>query len=115
MSKKIIIGLTQLVEMINKEGKRKTLRAKVDTGADICSIDKDFAEWFGLGPVIKEKVIKSASGIKKRPVIKAKVKLHNKIINARFSLANRSELKYKALLGNNVLKKGFLVDPEKKE
>ncbi len=30
-----------------------------------------------------------------------------------FSIADRAHMKYKVLIGKNILKKGFLIDPSK--
>ena len=64
-----------------------------------------------LGPVIKSKIVKSASGNRLRPVIEGMVLLAEKKINSEFTLADRTHMKYAVLIGVNVLKKGFLVDP----
>ncbi len=64
-----------------------------------------------LGPVIKSKLVKSAHGNKLRPVINVKVKLAGKKMNAEFTLADRSHMKYRCLIGQNILKEGFLIDP----
>ena len=114
VKKKTILGLTEKVEIIGKE-KSKKITARIDTGADICSIDKNLAKRLELGPVEKLKKIKSAHGIKKRPVIRAVLEIKKrKFKGIRFTLANRSHLKYKVLIGKNILKKEFLIDPSKK-
>ena len=35
------------------------------------------------------------------------------MIHAKFTIANRTQLSYPMLIGRNVLKKGFLIDPNK--
>jgi hypothetical protein len=109
---KIVIGLSEKVTVIGK--KRKSIVARIDTGATKSSIDARLAAELALGPVIKTKMVKSAAGNKLRPVIKAKIKMSGKTINSEFTIADRSHMKYRCLIGQNVLKSGFLIDPSKK-
>ena len=114
MATKTIIGLTEKVIIIGPEKERKLL-ARIDTGADICSMDMKLAKRLNLGPVEKLKRIKSAHGIKKRPVIRARIEIKKRRFKkVRFTLADRKHLRYKVLIGKNILKKGFLIDPNKK-
>ncbi|MDP7179802.1 MAG: RimK/LysX family protein [Candidatus Woesearchaeota archaeon] len=108
---KKVIGLTEKVTILGNKKEDKTLSARIDTGATKSSIDVDLAADLNLGPIIKSKLVKSASGNKLRPVIEASVKLAGKKLKGEFSLADRSHMKYMVLIGQNLLKKGFLVDP----
>ena len=113
MAKKTIIGLTAKIEIVGK-GKSKILTARVDTGAEICSMDEHLAKGLNLGPIEKMKKIKSAHGIKHRPVVRANVMISGrKFEKVRFTLADRKHLKYAVLVGQNILKHGFLIDPSK--
>lgn len=114
MAKKIIVGLTEKVKIKTKEGKKRTIKAKIDTGASKCSIDANLAKKLKLGPVIRKKIIKSAHGNRLRPIIKVTVELAGKKFKKEFTLADRRHLKTRVLIGVNILKKGFLVDPSKK-
>ena len=111
---KIVIGL---VETISIKGKSymKNVLAKIDSGATKSSLDKSLAEMLDVGPIIKSKLVKSAHGNKIRPVVEVEIVLANKSIKAEFTLADRNHMKYPALIGQNVLKKGFLIDPNKNE
>ena len=111
---RVIIGLIEKVTIIGK-GKKKTLMAKVDTGATKSSMDSRLAANMQLGPVIKTKLVKSAHGNKLRPVIEAKIKVKDKEIKSEFTLADRLHMKYQVLIGQNTLKHGFLIDPYKKK
>jgi len=111
---KKIIGLVEKIKIIAK-GKTKTLMAKIDTGASKSSMDVRLAADLNLGPVIKSKLIKSASGNKIRPVIETKIELAGKKAKEEFTLADRCHMKYRVLVGQNILKHGFLVDPSKKK
>ena len=59
---KTVIGLVEPVTIITKEGAKKTILAKIDTGASKSSIDVNLASELKLGPIIKSKLVKSASG-----------------------------------------------------
>lgn len=111
-AKKTTIGLTEDVIVIGKRS-RKKVTARIDTGATISSIDVDIAAKLRLGPIVKSKMVKSAAGNTKRAVVEVKVKIHGKTMKEDFTIANRSHMKYGMLLGQNILKKGFLIDPSK--
>ena len=111
---RIIVNLTEPISLISKSGKLKKVMAKIDTGATRSSIDIKLATKLNLGPVIKSKIVKSASGNKLRPVIEGGVILAGQKIYSEFTLADRTHMKYAVLIGVNVLKQGFLVDPSKK-
>ncbi|MFC1705031.1 RimK/LysX family protein [Nanoarchaeota archaeon] len=110
---KRIVGLTEKVTIYGKK-KRKRIVARIDTGATKSSVDARLAAELALGPVIKTKLVKSASGNKLRPVIKSKIKISDKTMHAEFTIADRGHMKYRCLIGQNVLKHGFLIDPTKK-
>ncbi|MBW2977324.1 RimK/LysX family protein [Candidatus Woesearchaeota archaeon] len=111
---KIVVGLTENVTIIGPKGKRKRITSRIDTGATKSSVDAKLAAELSLGPIIKTKLIKSASGNKMRPVLKAEIKIAKKDLKEEFTVADRSHLRYKVLVGQNILKKGFLIDPSKK-
>jgi hypothetical protein len=110
--KKEIIGLTAKVVLIGPE-KQKSVVARIDTGATLGSIDNKIVKELKLGPVLRTKLVKSSHGQSKRPIIKASVKIGSRRIKARFTVADRSKLKYKVLIGQNILKKRFMIDPDK--
>ena len=110
--KKVILGLTEKITVIGE--KKETVVARIDTGATSSSIDYTLAAKLKLGPITKSKTVKSALGTLKRPVIHAKIKIYDAVVEAEFSLADRSHLKYSVLIGQNILKTGnFLIDPNK--
>ena len=106
------LGLTGSVILEGSNGEEKLLTARIDSGATSSSIDLTLAEKLKLGPTLRTRLVKSASGVKKRPIVLAKVNIAGTIIEAEFSLADRSHMTYQILIGQNVLKKGkFLIDP----
>jgi len=92
----------------------KIVRAKIDTGASTSSIDRSLAEVLNLGPVVSKSVVVSSHGKGVRPVVRATVKISGRKINARFNIAERNHLRYSMLIGKNILRKGFVVDSEKR-
>ena len=109
---RIVIGLAEKVKIYHLKG-NKIVIAKIDTGATKSSIDTNLAAELRLGPVIKSKLIKSAHGSKLRPIIEATIELSGKKIKSEFTLADRAHMKYRILIGQNILKDGFLIDPIK--
>jgi len=114
MKEKTIVGLTTRVILFGKHGKKEVL-ARVDTGATKSSIDEHLARDIGLGPALKHALVKSAHGTKRRSIVLADIMLGAEMMRAEFTQADRSHLKYPVLIGQNILKRGFLVDPSKGE
>ena len=112
LDNKVVIGLDEKVKIQYSSGKKNVV-AKIDTGATKSSIDTNLAAELKLGPVIKSKLVKSAHGSKLRPIIEATIELAGKKIKSEFTLADRAHMKYRILIGQNILKDGFLIDPTK--
>ena len=113
LSERTILGLVEKVTFYGDNG-HVTCIARIDTGATSSSLDTEFAKKLGLGPVTRYVEVKQAAGRSKRPVKRAQVTIAGKDMNAEFTLADRKLMRYKALIGQNILKKGFLIDPSKK-
>ncbi|MBN1275659.1 ATP-dependent zinc protease [Candidatus Woesearchaeota archaeon] len=109
---RVIIGMIEEVE-VGSGGLSERLQARVDTGATKSSVDYQLASRLKLGPVIESKLVKSAHGNKLRPIIEAPIRIRGTVITAKFTLADREHMKYKVLIGQNILKKGFLIDPNR--
>lgn len=110
---KTIIGVRERVTIMGPE-KERTVIARVDTGASKNSIDNTLAKQLGLGPVLRYKTIKSAHGIAKRGIILARIRIAGRTFKVYFTLADRKHMKYSVLVGRNLLKRGFLINPNKK-
>lgn len=110
---KIIVGPVEPVKMVGPSGLSKSVLARIDTGATKSSIDVCLAASLELGPILKTKMVKSASGKGRRAVVGAKLLMANKEFKTDFTLADRSDMKYPVLIGQNILSKGFLIDPMK--
>lgn len=109
---KTIVGLLERVKL-NNNGTDMEIIARIDTGATKSSIDLSLASKLKLGPVIASSLIKSAHGTKLRPIIEIEIEMCNRKIKDHFTLADRAHMKYQILIGQNILKQGFLIDPLK--
>jgi hypothetical protein len=107
------------------------LDAKIDTGADNCSMHCDDIEVEGENviftlhdevhpayhgkrltlPIFKIKNVKSSNGsIEERVFVKSMVKLGCKMYEAEISLTNRENMKYPMLIGRRFLSHHYLID-----
>jgi hypothetical protein len=110
---KTVVGLVEPVRLTGPGGKSKEVLARIDSGATKSSIDFRLAADLALGPILKAKVVKSASGKGIRPIVEATVVLVDKEFKTEITLADRADMKYSVLIGQNILKKGYLIDPAK--
>lgn len=112
VKKRLKIGLIETVILENG----KKYKAKIDTGADSSSIDETVMDSLTERKVLSHKIIKSALGRVRRPTKLIQIELQGKKFEEKFTVSDRSDLKYKILIGQDILKKeGFLIDPLKGE
>jgi len=128
LGSKQIIGMVERV--ILDPGSVK-LDARIDTGANTTSLDapnlqvvnEDGQEWAIYtinGEEIRSKVVKyvlikqHGAASQRRPVIVLKVTLGNVTQTIEATLTDRSNFKYKILIGVNYLKDHFIVDVSRK-
>ncbi len=111
---KTVVGLTERIILKSSGGRSKEVLARIDTGATKSSIDVKLAAELNMGPILKAKLVKSASGTSVRPMIQCKLEIANKRVTSEFTIADRSHMKYRVLIGQNILcTNRFLVDPSK--
>lgn len=112
------------------------IHAKIDTGAYSCSLhcskaevvngklefillDEEHPEFTGMKFVFKkfeQREIKNSFGeAEMRFIIKTKIRIFKRLINAEFSLSDRGNLKFPVLLGRKILRQRFLIDVTKKD
>ncbi len=106
---KIIIGSVENVTIIGPH-EECVYEGRIDTGATSSSIDSRIVANLDLGPVVSIKKVRNAHGDSLRPVIEVDIVLKNKKLTARFTVADRSKMKYDVLIGRNILKDNFLID-----
>jgi hypothetical protein len=108
---KTIIGLVEEVLVTKKDGSQEMLKARIDTGAKFSSVDHFLLDELNFSETVREKTIKQSHGKSIRPVVIGEVVLHGKKISAEFTVSMRSHMRYPMLIGQNILKEGFLIDP----
>lgn len=132
-----IIGRAELVDF--PEWDLYEINAKIDTGAYTSSLhchhierikkeEQEFVRFNLLDPshdtyndklfelpIHKSKLIKSSNGSsEERFIVKTKLRLLGKVLEAELSLTDRSEMRYPVLLGRKLIKGHFVVDVSKK-
>lgn len=103
-----------LVEKIKIGGALGEVRieAKVDTGSKRTSVDKALAEHLGISPIPKKrvKVLSSfASSPRERRLARARVELRGKSRLVTVSLENRAHMRYKIIIGMDIIKHYKLI------
>jgi len=106
-----IINAVEEIKVKGLDGKLTPVMARIDTGASRSSIDKALAKQLGL--LKKENILwkdryYSALGVQPRPIIGFTFWLAGRKIQSSASVADRSKMKYKVLVGRQDLG-GFLI------
>ncbi len=109
-----IIGFVEPVVLVKNSRTKRLVDARIDTGATKCSIDEVLVKELKLGPYIGESTIKNANGTKVRKTIMVTFIMSGKEITETFTIADRSKMQFPVLIGRNALRKGFLIDPNKR-
>lgn len=107
------ISIWEDIKVCSLEKKRIETRAKIDTGAWRTSLDRDLAKKLGLmkkSNILWSKVFKSSLGNEKRPIISLTYYLKGRRIDTAASVANRSNLKNKVIIGRRDLN-GYIIKP----
>jgi alpha-L-glutamate ligase-like protein len=105
------------IKILNADGRKVKVTAKIDTGAWSSAIDKKFVKELGLlkkNRILWHRRKVSSLGEEQRPVIPITFWLAGRKIKTRVSVSNRTDLSYKFLVGRTDLT-GFLVNPEIEE
>jgi len=105
-----VLGVIEKITIYGTN-KKKTVRAKIDTGAYRTSIDSDLVEELGLDTHHKTINVRSGSGKQKRRTVKLKLKLKGREINTIASYTPRGHLRFPVIIGRLDMH-GFLVNPK---
>ncbi len=109
----IILGIQEVITVMDAEGHPHSVEAKVDTGAYRTTIDQTLAEQYNLHKtVIEYKNVRGALGRQTRPVVDMTIKVHGRTIKTQAFIVDRSHMNFDMIIGRRDLK-GFLVDPTK--
>lgn len=105
-------SVLSVIEKITIYGskKKRTVRAKIDTGAYRTSIDSDLVDDLGLDPHKTFVRVRSGSGQQKRRTVKVKFKMKGKEITTIATYTPRDHLRFPVIIGRKDMD-GFLVDP----
>ncbi|HEY3275689.1 MAG TPA: RimK/LysX family protein [Syntrophorhabdaceae bacterium] len=106
------------------------LPARVDTGASMTSLDardivvkqkkvtfklpEDFGEQEYDLPIVRYGNVTSSMGIQERPVVELELCVGTTKFKVLVNLNDRSAVKYPLIIGRNLLRREFLVDPGKR-
>lgn len=107
---------TEQVTLYAFDGKkRRTVPARIDTGALRTSVDREIATELGLLSVKNilwrsRYAYRSATGRQMRPVVGLTMKLAGRKLRTSASIANRAKMSTPVLIGRNDLE-GFLINP----
>lgn len=97
------------IERITKDGKEFVRFNLLDPSHEIYN-DKLFEL-----PIFKSKTVKSSNGVsEERFIVKTRLDLLGKQLDAELSLTDRSEMRYPVLIGRKLIKGNFIVDVSKK-
>lgn len=112
----MVIGRNVIVSIVTPDGDVDIL-AKVDTGAFSSSIDETFFKNLNLDEeVIKNRIVRNVHGEEKREVYEIDIIAKGIKISSELNIFDRSQMKYKMILGRQDIKKlGALVDVTKKD
>lgn len=112
----MIIGRNVIISIVTPDGDVEVL-AKVDTGAYSSSLDETFFKSLNLDEkILKNKIVRNVHGEEKRDVYNIDVIINGLKISSELNVFDRSQMKYKMILGRKDIKTlGALVDITKKD
>jgi hypothetical protein len=106
------------------------LPARIDTGASMTSLDarnivvKEQTVSFKLPEAFGDRdfemslvrwgKVSSSMGVQRRPVVEMELCVGSQKLTVTVNLNNRSGVRYPLVIGRNLLRQGFVVNPEKK-
>lgn len=105
---KIIVGLVELVKVKGQRGFIEIF-GKFDTGAERTSIDKSLVSKIKLKRVGKT-ITKNVHGKSIRPLVDLKLNIKGKKVRVKANVADRTNRKYKLLIGRDVIFSNFIID-----
>jgi len=105
-----VLGVIEKVTIFG-ENKKKSVRAKIDTGAYRTSIDSDLVEELGLEVQDESVKVRSGSGKQERGTVQVKLRIKGRDITTIASYTPRGHLRFPMIIGRRDMK-GFLVNPE---
>ncbi len=113
MGNKEVVGIVEKIKVIGENSVE--CYALFDSGANSTSVDTRLAAKARLGPIVKTTRIKnpSISSETRRPVVKAKIEILGKTFDTLVNIQDRSHMSFPVIVGRNILKGNFVIDPHK--
>ena len=111
-SGKKVIGVSEVVEIFDKNQNTHQVLAKIDTGAYRTTICESLAKKLQIDEAIAFKKVRAALGEEERPIIKFAFIMDNHRVHTEAFMAQRGDMKYDIIIGRRDLKK-YIVDPDK--
>jgi len=106
------VGAYEEVEVHGLNGKNMNVKAKIDTGADGSSIDETLAHELGLTDsdnILYYDYFSNANGRKRRKIVGVSFVMAGRRVKTQISIADRSRLRTKMLIGRRDLKQFAVV------
>jgi hypothetical protein len=105
-----VLHIIEKIQLFGNNNKRKTVLAKVDTGAYRTARDKNLARELQLEETSERVHITAGSGSQYRGTVKLTFRLRGRDIETTASFHDRSHMRFPVIVGRRDIK-GFLVDP----
>ncbi len=106
------VGAYEEVEVLGHNGHSEMVEAKIDTGADSSSMDRVLAQELGLldnENILYYDYFTNANGSRKREIVGVTFVMAGRKIKTQISIADRSRLRTKMLIGRRDLKQFAVV------
>ncbi len=110
---KEVLGVVEKVMVMGEKGEEE-VRAIIDTGAKLNSLDIRLARRIRVGEPIRTMKVKNPSlkEYVRRPVVKVRIRLKGRVFDTEANLQDRKHMKFPVIIGRNLLVGRFMVDPE---
>ena len=112
-SGKKVIGIAEVIDLIDKNGSSHQILAKIDTGAYRTTLSESLAKKLQIDEAIDYKKVRGALGTDERPIINLSYIMDKNKVSTEAFMAEREDMKYDMIIGRKDLKK-YIVDPSKK-
>lgn len=105
-----VLHIIEKVTLIGENKKRKTVYAKIDTGAFRTAIDASLVKELELTEADDVVTVRAAVGKQERKTVNLNLKLRGKSISTIATYLDRKHMRFPVIIGRRDLE-GFLVDP----
>lgn len=112
-SGKKVIGVSEVIDILDKNNNKHQVMAKIDTGAYRTTICETLAKKLQIDEVVGYKKVKSALGEDERPIINFSFIMDKNNVHTEAFMAQREDMKYDMIIGRRDLKK-YIIDPDKR-